>query len=216
VLLLATLAAGGCASHTPARTPSSEPSQSVRELRAALARVFGARTSERGVWGVDIRSLDTGEHLYELNAGKLMMPASNMKIVTLAATAEALGWDYRFTTTVETRAAVSAGVLHGDLVIRGNGDPTINSRQGRAEGVIGDWASALHAAGISTIDGRIVGNDQAFDDEGLGAGWSWDYLQYGYAAPVGALEFNESVAALVVFPAPAAGATPTVTLSPGS
>jgi D-alanyl-D-alanine carboxypeptidase/D-alanyl-D-alanine-endopeptidase (penicillin-binding protein 4) len=216
VLLLATLAAGGCASHTPARTPSSEPSQRVRELRAALARVFGARTSERGVWGVDIRSLDTGEHLYELNAGKLMMPASNMKIVTLAATAEALGWDYRFTTTVETRAAVSAGVLHGDLVIRGNGDPTINSRQGRAEAVIGDWASALHAAGISTIDGRIVGNDQAFDDEGLGAGWSWDYLQYGYAAPVGALEFNESVAALVVSPAPAAGTTPTVTLSPGS
>jgi serine-type D-Ala-D-Ala carboxypeptidase/endopeptidase (penicillin-binding protein 4) len=168
------------------------------------------------VWGVDVRALDSGERLYELNAGKLMMPASNMKIVTLAAAAEALGWDYRFTTTLATHGTLSAGVLHGDLVVRSDGDPSINTREGRAEAVIGEWAEALRAAGISTIEGRIVGDDQAFDDDGLGAGWSWDYLQYGYAAPVGALEFNENLAALVVSPAPAAGGIPTVTLSAGS
>ena len=81
----------------------------------------------RGVWGVEIRSLDTGERLFELNAGRLMMPASNMKIVTLAAAAETLGWDYRFTTTLETTAAVQDGVLGGDLIVRSNGDPTINT-----------------------------------------------------------------------------------------
>jgi D-alanyl-D-alanine carboxypeptidase/D-alanyl-D-alanine-endopeptidase (penicillin-binding protein 4) len=53
-------------------------------------------------WGVDVRSLDTGDVLYQLNPHKLMMPASNMKIVTLAAAAETLGWDYRFTTTLES------------------------------------------------------------------------------------------------------------------
>ena len=53
--------------------------------------------------------------------------------------------------------------------------------------MLDEWAAALTAAGIREIDGRIVGNDQAFDDEGLGAGWAWDYLQYSYAAPVGAL-----------------------------
>ena len=61
-----------------------------------------------------------------------------------------------------------------------------------------------------------MGNDQAFDDEGIGAGWAWDYLQYGYAAPVGALEFNENLATLTVSPASAAGATAIVTLSAGS
>jgi D-alanyl-D-alanine carboxypeptidase/D-alanyl-D-alanine-endopeptidase (penicillin-binding protein 4) len=188
----------------------------VRELRSELARVFGAAINDRGVWGVDIRSIDTGEHLYELNAGKLMMPASNMKILTLAATADALGWDYRFTTTLETRGAVSDGVLHGDLIVRSNGDPTINSRERRAEAVLSEWTHALQAAGIFSIDGRIVGDDQAFDDEGIGAGWAWDYLQYGYAAPVGALEFNEDLAALTVSPGPSAGATPMVALSAGS
>jgi D-alanyl-D-alanine carboxypeptidase/D-alanyl-D-alanine-endopeptidase (penicillin-binding protein 4) len=165
---------------------------------------------------VDIRSADTGEHLYELNAGKLMMPASNMKILTLAATADALGWDYRFTTTLETRGTITKGVLHGDLIVRSNGDPSINSRDRRADAVLSEWTRALQSAGIFSIEGRIVGDDQAFDDEGIGAGWAWDYLQYGYAAPVGALEFNESLAALTIAPGATAGAMPMVTLSAGS
>lgn len=170
----------------------------------------------RGFWGVDIRSLDTDERLFELNAGKLMMPASNMKIVTLAAAAETLGWDFRFTTTLEACAPVENGVLLGDLFVRGNGDPTINSRQGRGEAVLGEWAEALRAAGIREIRGRIVGDDQAFDEEGIGPGWSWDYLDAGYAAPSGALQFNENTAPLTVAPSAAAGEPAIVRLPPGT
>lgn len=168
------------------------------------------------MWGIDVRSVDTGERLFELNPGKLMMPASNMKILTLATAAKTLGWDYRFTTTLEARGSISEGVLHGDLVIKSNGDPTINSRNGRADSVLAQWAQALADAGIRSIDGRVIGNDQAFDDEGIGAGWAWDYLQYGYAAPVGALQFNESVATLTIAAAPTAGGTAIVSLQPGA
>jgi D-alanyl-D-alanine carboxypeptidase/D-alanyl-D-alanine-endopeptidase (penicillin-binding protein 4) len=165
---------------------------------------------------VEVRSLDTGDRLFEHDAGKLMMPASNMKILTLAAAAETLGWDYKYTTTLETTGTVEEGVLRGDLMVRGTGDPTINSRSNRAAQVLDEWIAALTAAGIRRIDGRIVGNDQAFDDEGLGAGWAWDYLQYGYAAPVGALQYNEDVAALVVTPAATVGGPPIVRLDAGS
>jgi serine-type D-Ala-D-Ala carboxypeptidase/endopeptidase (penicillin-binding protein 4) len=170
----------------------------------------------RGVWGVDIRSLDTGERLFQLDADKLMMPASNMKILTLATAAEVLGWDYRFTTTLETTAPIDQGVLRGDLFVRGTGDPTINSRADRAEAVFAGWAAALSQAGIFEIEGRIIGDDQAFDDEGLGAGWAWDYLQYGYAAPSGALEFNEDLAELRVEPGAAPGEPARIHLTPGS
>lgn len=170
----------------------------------------------RGVWGVDVRSLDTGESLYRLNADKLMMPASNMKIVTLAAAASVLGWDYRFTTTLETSAPIVNGVLQGDLIVRSNGDPTINTRSDRSAAVLDGWARALHAAGISSIDGRIVGDDQAFDDEGIGAGWAWDYLQYGYAAPVGALEFNENTASLAIAPGATVGSQAVVSVPLGA
>ena len=81
--------------------------------------------------------------LYARNPRKLMMPASNMKIVTLAAAAETLGWDYRFKTTLETAAPVEAGTLPGDLIVRGGGDPTINSRDNRAAAMFDRWAAAL-------------------------------------------------------------------------
>ena len=138
----------------------------------------------RGVWGVDIRSLDTGEALYQLNDGRLMMPASNMKIVTLAGAVDVFGWDHTFSTTLETTAPIENGSLKGDLIVRGGGDPTINTRNNRAAAVLDEWAGALRAAGIARVEGRIVGDDQLFDDEGIGPGWAWDYLQYGYAAPV--------------------------------
>ena len=170
----------------------------------------------QGEWGVEVKSLDSGRALYERNSHKLMMPASNMKIVTLATAAQTLGWDFRFTTTLETAAPIQDGVLAGDLIVRGTGDPTINTRNQRATAVFDDWALALRGLGINRIDGDIVGDDNAFDDEGLGAGWAWDYLQYGYAAPVGALQYNEDVAALTIAAGPTEGAPASVTLAPGS
>lgn len=167
-------------------------------------------------WGVDIRSIDRSEPLFSLNAGKLMMPASNMKILTLAAAAETLGWDARLTTILETSAPVEGGVLRGDLIVRGAGDPTINTREGRGQAVFAEWARTLAAAGVTSIDGRIVGDDQAFDDEWLGEGWAWDYLQYGYAAPVGALQYNEDVAELVISPGATEGDAADAKLSGGA
>jgi len=172
--------------------------------------------ASRGVWGVEVRSLDKGDVLYGHDAGKLMMPASNMKVLTLAAAAETLGWDYRYTTTLETTGTIDGGMLHGDLIVRGTGDPTINTRGSRAKMVMDQWVAALTAAGIYLIDGRIIGNDQAFDDEGLGAGWAWDDLQYSYAAPVGALQYDENTAALTVVPGTAEGQPASVTIEPGS
>jgi D-alanyl-D-alanine carboxypeptidase/D-alanyl-D-alanine-endopeptidase (penicillin-binding protein 4) len=212
----ATRSSGAARAGQESTSPSRNDSKAVRQLRQDLARVFGAPIMARAAWAVEIRSLDTGERLYELNPGRLMMPASNMKILTLAVAAEVLGWDHRFATILETAAPVEAGVLKGDLLLRGGGDPTINSRDGRAAAILSEWAAALRGAGIYEIDGRIVGDDQAFDDEGVGQGWAWDYLQFGYAAPVGALQFNENLAALTVRAAAEPGNPAEVTLSAGS
>ena len=174
--------------------------RSERALHSDLERIFSAPAMAHGVWGVEVKSLDSGKILYSLNPRTLMMPASNMKILTLAAAAETLGWDFRFKTRLETTAAIENGALEGDLYVVGGGDPTINSRDSRADAVLDEWAAALKAAGITRIDGNIVGDGSAFDANGLGQGWAWDYLQYGYAAPASALEFNENTATLTVSP----------------
>ncbi len=202
--LLVCLLAASCTHAPPAVAPKPNP-RAERALASDLGRIFNAPVMEQGLWGVEIKSLDTGRVLYALNARKLMMPASNMKIVTLAAAAEALGWDYRFKTTLESDAEIVDGALKGNLVVRGGGDPTINSRGNRARALFDEWAAAIKAAGITRIDGNILADAGAFDGRGLGQGWSWDYLEAGYAAPSSALEFNENIATLTVRPGAKAG-----------
>ena len=200
----------------PAGKPSEKSRKAAAELRRDLEAVFAAPIMAHANWGVVVRSLSTGELLYERNPDKLMVPASNMKIVTLAAAARVIGWDARFVTTIETAAPVEGETLRGDLYVRGGGDPTINTRNGRGAAVFADWSAALQAAGIRRIDGRIIGDDNLFDDEGVGAGWAWDYLEADYAAPVGALQYNEDVAALTVLPGHAPGEPAVVSLAAGS
>jgi D-alanyl-D-alanine carboxypeptidase/D-alanyl-D-alanine-endopeptidase (penicillin-binding protein 4) len=142
------------------------------------------------------------------------MPASTMKIVTVAAAADRLGWGYRYRTALETAGTVEDGVLHGDLIVTGTGDPSIGSPDAGHAPLFLEWAGALRAHGITTVEGRLIGDDDLFDDERLGAGWAWDYLGSGYAAPSGALSYNENVAVLHVSPARTAGQPAIIQASP--
>ena len=207
----------GCATHPPPTTSAGPQSRAERDLTQDLSRIFDASAMSQALWGVEVRSMTSGAVLYELNSRKLMMPASNMKIVTLATAAETLGWNYRFTHDARdgsaawkaarwraTSSCVAAAIRRSTRV---KDAPEPCSTHG---------PTRLKAAGISHIDGRIVGDDNAFDDATLGGGWAWDYLQYGYAAPVGALEYNESIAALTVRPGTREGDPVFVDLSPGA
>jgi D-alanyl-D-alanine carboxypeptidase/D-alanyl-D-alanine-endopeptidase (penicillin-binding protein 4) len=182
-----------------ARTPSAAVNTLRRDIDAILAQPVLEHTS----WGVSVKSLTSDETLYALNARKLMMPASNMKIVTLAAAAETLGWDYTYDTALLGLGPITAGTLNGDLLVVGSGDPSIGDDL--AERLFADWAGRLLNAGIRTIDGGIIGDDNVLDDEALGFGWSWDDLPDDYAAGVSALQFNENAVRVTVGPGPAVG-----------
>lgn len=196
---------------TPAAIVPASPA--VAQFRAEADVAFGD-PSVNALWAVEVQSLDTGELLYARNAHALVMPASNMKIVTMSVAATRLGWDFRFDTTLETTARVSGGVLHGDLTVVGSGDPTISDRGGAATRVFESWADQLLAAGITRIDGRIIGDDNRFDDRPLGDGWAWDDMAYSYAAPGGALPFNENIVRIIVTPGATPGQPATVRLDP--
>ena len=81
--------------------------QSGIEIGEKLDRVFNDPSFQRAFWGVKVVSLDTGEVLYERNAHKLFVPASNMKILTAAAVLHLLGEDYVFRTPVTTSGKIS-------------------------------------------------------------------------------------------------------------
>jgi D-alanyl-D-alanine carboxypeptidase/D-alanyl-D-alanine-endopeptidase (penicillin-binding protein 4) len=210
---LAVLFLSGCAHSAPAR-PAPPAAPALKQLQADIDAILGQPPFERTYWGIVVKSLKTGETLYSLNARKLMMPASNMKIVTLAAAAATLGWNYTYETTVSAAGPIDNGLLAGDLIVTGSGDPSLMAADGMADRVFADWASKLRAAGIRVVNGRIVGDDRSFDDEEIGFGWSWDDLQDDYAAGVGALQFNENMARVTVTPGLAVGAPAGIAIDP--
>ncbi|MGE5814202.1 MAG: D-alanyl-D-alanine carboxypeptidase/D-alanyl-D-alanine-endopeptidase [Acidobacteriota bacterium] len=183
-------------------------------LRRDIEAVMNAPLLSRSHWSILLKSLDKGDVIFESNPRSLVMPASNMKVFTIAAAAAKLGWDYRYETRLESAAPVVNGILMGDLVVRGSGDPTIGTRDGLDAKAFDDWVSQLRKAGISSIDGRIVGNDDLFDDTEIGNGWSWDDLAYGYAAPVGALTYNESLVTITARPGVTVGSPAIVEVTP--
>jgi D-alanyl-D-alanine carboxypeptidase/D-alanyl-D-alanine-endopeptidase (penicillin-binding protein 4) len=185
---------------TPPSPPAPPAPPALFSLISDIDDILAAPTLERGYWGVLVRSLKTDEVLYARNARKLMMPASNMKIVTLAAAAERLGWGYSYETKILGRGPINAGTLEGDLIVVGSGDPSLGLVDGAPAPVFDEWADQLTARGIRAIRGRIIGDDDLFDDDELGFGWSWDDLFDDYAAGVSALQFNENAVRLTVAP----------------
>jgi D-alanyl-D-alanine carboxypeptidase/D-alanyl-D-alanine-endopeptidase (penicillin-binding protein 4) len=156
----------------------------------------------------------THDVLVVSNEHRLLTPASTMKTITLAVAADQLGWDFTYETGVHLQGTIADGALNGDLVIVGSGDPSFDDWDGAASTVFRSWAVRLNALGIHAINGRIVGDDRVFEDDGLGSGWMWDDLAYAYSAPASGLQFNEGAAQVVVTPATTVGDAATLGIAP--
>ena len=195
-------------------TPAGS-TRAVQDLGQELRQLFGDQAAANTVWGVHVRSLDRNETLYALNDQTPLIPASTVKVLTLAAAADLLGWDHRYQTELLTTAAIEGGTLGGDLVVRGTGDPTIHAPDGPAPDLFSVWAAELSRHGIQQVDGRLIGDDDALDGgqvepwAGLGAGWAWNDLVFGFAAPGGALQYRAGVVELTVQPGSRPGAAVT-------
>ncbi|HET7275309.1 MAG TPA: D-alanyl-D-alanine carboxypeptidase/D-alanyl-D-alanine-endopeptidase [Longimicrobiaceae bacterium] len=209
--ILFAFALSGCSAMMGPRTaPAPEPG-----LANALDSIFDDSTFVHGHWGVEIRSLQDDEVIYERNSNKVFLPASNMKLITGAIALETLGPDYTYTTTVEAAGPIENGVLQGDLVVRGTGDPTFSIRlAGDPRDIFRAWADSLRVHGITRVAGGIVGIDDAFEDPSLGSGWSWDDLESSYAAGVTGLQFSEAVVDIEVIPGSRVGDPGIIILNP--
>jgi D-alanyl-D-alanine carboxypeptidase/D-alanyl-D-alanine-endopeptidase (penicillin-binding protein 4) len=219
VLLLAPALAScaAAAASTPAGAKFTAPALSAQAtFAAALDSIFGDTTFAGANWGVVVKSLETGATLYERNGGKMFVPASNMKLVTGSTALETLGPDFRYRTAVAAAGSVSNGVLNGDLVVVGSGDPTIAAdfHGGDARAVFRAWADSLRAHGVRRIAGRVIGDDDVFDDVPYGRGWAWDDMNDDYSAEIGGLEFNLGVVGVEIARGTGIGSPPRVTLDP--
>ncbi len=216
-LLACSTSPGGCSLH-PAAGPAlpSAATDRVHGLRADLDQIFSDRSFANARWGVEVFSLDRSETLYERDASRLFIPASNNKIITAAVALIRLGSDYRYETRLLTDGQVREGVLKGDLIIVGTGDP-LDSPQfqsGELFYAFKAWAARLKERGITKIEGALLGDGAAFDEAKLGYGWEWNDLVHAYAAPVAALQFHDNMLSIEISPGLQKGDPASVKISP--
>src|SRR5437763_526943 len=126
LLVLCASALSACHGSPPTIVPPPPSSPRLRQLQRGIDAVLAAPALAHGTWGIVVKSLISDETLYALNVNKLLMPASTQKVVTLAVAADQLGWDYTYRTRLLTMGAIEDGVLKGDVVVVGSGDPTFD------------------------------------------------------------------------------------------
>jgi len=188
----------------------------IKEFSKVLDDIFNDPSFSNAHWGVVIQSLSTGEYFYRRNENKNFMPASNLKLFTTALALLQLGPDYTYKTTLYLNGKIKNEEIKGDLILRGVGDPTITGRfyNGDALAVFNQWADSLINMGIETITGNIIADDDAFEEESLGNGWSWDDETYYYSALTSAVCFNDNCVDLKIIPADKIGKKAAIEIFP--
>lgn len=219
LLLVGQVAAAG----EKAAVSKSEASE--KPLAARIEKILAQTDVARGMWGIDVVSVATGNVLYEQNAEKLFTPASNTKLFTTAAVCALIGPDYKFRTTVESTAMLDKyGRLSGDLVLIGRGDPNLSGRvlpyNLRTErklpplSALEGLADQVVQKGVKYIDGDVVADDSYYAFERYGEGWAQDDLIWEWGAPVSALTINDNVIFVSIMPAERAGERAFISIVP--
>jgi D-alanyl-D-alanine carboxypeptidase/D-alanyl-D-alanine-endopeptidase (penicillin-binding protein 4) len=159
--------------------------------------------------GLLVERLDDGVELYALEPDTLLVPASNVKILTTAAALHFLGPDRRFRTEIAGKVD-SNGVVSGDLVIKGYGDPWLVPER------LWYLANRLHFQNVKTVKGNLIVDGSYFAGPILANGWEQDRTSLAYMAPAGALSVGFNALLVHVSAGPAAGDDAVVLIDPAS
>ncbi|GGA87395.1 D-alanyl-D-alanine carboxypeptidase/D-alanyl-D-alanine endopeptidase [Ornithinibacillus halotolerans] len=172
-----------------------------KELKGALA-------------GISIRSRDSGKLLFHNLGDTRLHPASNMKIFTSSVGLAVLGEEYRFSTELWIDGIIEENILHGNLYLKGKGDPTL------LQSDIDRLAKVIKNEGINIINGNVVGDDTWYDNVRLSQDLNWNDEHYYYGSQVSALtvspneDYDSGTIMLTITPGKKLGEKATIALTP--
>ena len=196
--------------------------QSLEERIDAVLK--SSATARRGLWGVHVVNLSTGQAVFGYQQDRFFVPASTAKLFSTALALERLGPAFRFTTVVTAaRGPDASGRISGDLFLIGGGDPTLSGRvypykkdapPGNPLSAIEELADGIVARGVRRIEGDVVGDDSAYPWEPYPEGRAQEDALWEYGAPVSALTVNDNRISLQVRPGRRAGDLAQIRVTP--
>jgi serine-type D-Ala-D-Ala carboxypeptidase/endopeptidase (penicillin-binding protein 4) len=185
------------------------------ELRIRFDGILTSTGNRQGRWGVLAVSMDRGDTLLSVNPDDVMVPASNMKLLTTAAALYHLGPGFRYRTFLLADGPQREHVLEGDLILYGTGDPTLSERFfPSATAPLDSLVRLVLRQGITQVRGSLVLDGSFFKGPDLHPDWDPRDLNDAFAAPVASLGFNENLVTVKVDPGTSLGAPAWVRAEP--
>lgn len=188
----------------PSQVKSAQEVLALQRLQQAMESEINDARFANAFIGIEIKSVKTGESLFHQNESRNFLPASNLKLVTTAAALGTLGPDFRYTTKLFTDGEIHRGVLKGNLIIRGSGDPTFGSPSMFPDkdptSIFEQWADSLEKLGIEKIEGAIVADPNYFTDDPFPEGWAVEDMPFYFATASSGLSFADNAVSVSVTP----------------
>lgn len=167
----------------------------IQNLEKAFNNLLNDEQAKHAIASLCILDANTGKTLYAKNEQIGLATASTLKTITAATAFSILGKDFQFQTTLAYTGTITTdGILKGNLIIIGSGDPTLGSwrYQNKENAVLTQWVTAIKAAGIKKIEGTIIGDDRIFGTQTTPEGWVWQDIGNYYGAGTSGLAWREN------------------------
>lgn len=169
--------------------------QEVQTLQSIAEGIASDETFAQSVVGICVTDIH-GNVLADVNAEKMAVPASNLKLLSTGLALHILGPGYTFETTLAYDGRIEDGVLKGNLHIIGGADPTLGSKDSIATPIdrtFAIWERMIRDAGIKKIEGHIIGDGRFMDGMMEEPTWLWNDIGTYYGAGVSGLNFYENM-----------------------
>lgn len=179
----------------------------AEEAQAAAESIASDPALSQAVISICARTGD-GRVLVDIDADNMLIPASNMKLISTGAAIHRFGPEYRFETSIGYDGEITGGVLDGNIYIIGGGDPTLGSKDSIAtalERTFSQWEAMIRKAGIRQIKGRIIGDGRFFEGMAEEPTWLWNDIGTYYGAGATGLMFYENMQSFSVSAGKAVG-----------
>ncbi len=186
----------------------------AQDLRSKIQDAFtqfqNQESLRNGLSSLIVFDGKTGQTVFAANENIGLATASTMKVITSATALDFLGKNYQFKTTLYYTGEIDEnGVLNGNIIVTGTGDPTLGSPrypETQATTILNKWLAAIQNAGIKSINGAIIADDRLYNGNQLPGGWIWTDMGNYYGAGISSLNWCENAFGLNFSPSNKVGA----------
>lgn len=181
----------------------------------SFEQVLNTLSNQEAFWSLTVLDED-GNKLENFNSDKLIIPASNQKLYTLAAVLDRLGSEFTYTTNIYGDGELVDSTWQGDLIIKGSGDPSISGflYEDDRYFVFRSFLEQFKEKGIQNFTGSISKSIDYFDGQVYPIGWDWYDLTFYYGVEIAPLSFNNNAVDIEVLADGSVGERPIVNYFP--